>query len=402
MSFTKDELLDMPLTKLKELCKVHKISGCYKFKSADKEQLVDVIMKSIVGVSPKGSPKGSPTIISKAEISKMTVKALKELLQGCGQITTGLKAELVDRVFLFCKDKLGKSKTPPQKKSLSVKELKDILERKNIKHYGSNLKKSELEYLVNSKTCSIDTNDFCAANEICDLRDGICTKPEYIKGDIVETIIQGHKIVGTKEQIQKITSRAKADLPSAKKLSKKDLVVLLEQKGIKHSIGMGLKKDELESMLKSVECNPENNIGCPDDQVCDLRDGFCVNPSYVKKTGVFQKNVDGFNVLGDKDMIENLQKKLSLKKPFSLSPFTRIVQEEDEDTTFFTPPKTIFPTLEKIIIPEIPKIDIPKTQPVSGAKMPKISSKTIKPMVDTDIHSTINDRIKASLGLTTL
>lgn len=401
MSFTKDELLEMPLTKLRELCKVHEISGCYKFKSADKERLVDLILAAAPKGSAKGTPKGSPkaTVISKAEISKMTVKKLKELLQGCGQITTGLKAELVDRVFLFCRDNLGKPKTPPQKKSLTVKELKDLLERKNIKHYSSKLKKNELEYLANSKTCSIETNDFCAANEICDLRDGICTKPEYIKGDVAEVTIRGHKIVGTKEQIQKITTGEKTAPPTAKKLSKKDLVDLLEQKGIKHSMGLGLKKDELESMLKSAKCNPENNVGCPDDQVCDLRDGFCVNPSYVKKTGVFQKSVDGIKVLGDKDMIEKLEKKLSLKKIVSFTPTTRVLQEEDEDTTFFTPPRTIFPELPKISIPKMPKIAV---QPVSGAKMPKISSKTIKPMVDADIHSTVSDRIKASLGLTTL
>jgi hypothetical protein len=215
MSYTKDELSKMTLTKLKEVCKESKISGCYKFKSANKHELVDLIIKSQKQKSPVSS---SPLVISKTEIGKMTVKQLKELLKKCEQTTSGLKADLVDRVFNFCREGLSATRVSPKKtKALTVKELKDLLVKKNIKHYNTKLKKSDLEYLSKTKACNPENNDFCGDEEVCDIRDGICTKKEYLKGQTVEAMISGHKIVGDKELIDKLLNKA------AKKLKRKTI-----------------------------------------------------------------------------------------------------------------------------------------------------------------------------------
>lgn len=137
MSYTKKQLLEMTVTKLKEICKEKNIPGCYKYKLTTKDDLVEFILSSLKKASPKpkspspkkaspkkkkspkkkASPKrkspspkrkspspkkkASPVVISKAEIGKMTVKQLKELLGKCGQPTSGLKAALVERVFSF-------------------------------------------------------------------------------------------------------------------------------------------------------------------------------------------------------------------------------------------------------------------------------------------------------------
>jgi hypothetical protein len=137
-------------------------------------------------------------------------------------------------------------------------------------------------------------------------------------------------------------------------------------------------------MLNAVECDPENDRGCPDNQVCDLRDKFCVIPAHVKKIGVVEKTIRGIRVL---DKFEKEK-----KKSVSISPIVGVLQEMDEDTVFSPPPAVTLPTLPTI---DIPPIKIP------AAKMPKISSRMLKSISDTDF-SNINQRIKASLGLTTL
>ena len=417
MSYTKNDLSVMTITKLKEICKENKISGCYKFKSADKEELVELILQSLKAkpaspkpASPRPSSPPTKTVISKSELAKMTVKQLKDLLQGCGQSTSGLKAELVDRVYTFCKDKLSKTPVSPKKTSLTVKELKELLSKKNIKHYNPKLKKADLEYLSNTKTCNPDTNEFCGTGEVCDLRDGICTKPEYISGDVVEATVQGHKIIGNRALIDKILSKVGAASPvkaaSPKgRASKKDLVQELEKRGIKHSLGLSLKKEQLEYLVNATKCDPVKGKGCSGDEVCDLRDGICTKPEYMKK-GIVQSEINGIKVTGDKEIIESMLKRLKKKEPeFVITPPKLIPEERDDGTTFIQPPVQIFPPLPKIDIPQIPKfLQEPVPRPVSPKavkQMPKITPKMIKSLSGMNV-SNIDERIKASLGLTTL
>ena len=356
----------------------------------------------------------------------MTVKQLRKLLEDCNQPISGLKAVLVDRVFEFCKDKLGKPSVPisPKTKSLTVKQLKDLLVGKNIKHYNAKLKKADLEFLSNTKTCNVETNDFCGPNEVCDVRDGICTKMEYVSAGIIQATIRGHKIVGNKELIEKIVAKveAKPKSPVQTGPTKEELVASLEKRGIKHSLGTGLTKEQLEHLLKAPQCDPKKRQGCSGDEVCDLRDGICTKPEYMTK-GVVQAEIRGIKITGTKEVIDALIKKLKRRVNISISPPVSIRLEKDEDTIFVPGPKSVFPSLPKVDIPPIPVFGKPSSPKVaspkvaspkvaspkvaspkvaSPPKMPKINAQMFKTMKTPNVSSNIDERIKASLGLTTM
>jgi hypothetical protein len=427
MSYTKNELSLMTLTKLKEICKENSISGCYRFKSADKGELVELIFKSLKGSPPKAqspkaqSPKAQsppkeccpPIVISKTELTKLTVKQLKKLLEDCNQSISGLKADLVSRLFEFCKDKLNKPSVPisPKTKTLTVKQLKDLLIGKNIKHYNAKLKKADLEFLSTTKTCNVETNDFCGPNEVCDVRDGICTKMEYVSAGVVQATIRGHKIVGSKELIEKIIGKVEAQAkpkPPVKSPvntgpTKEELVQSLEKRGINHSLGMFLTKEQLEYLLKANKCDPKKRQGCSGDEVCDLRDGICTKPEYMTK-GVVQAEIRGIKITGTKEIIDSLIKKLNRRVTISISPPVPINLEKDEDTIFTPGPESVFPELPKVDIPPMPVFGKPASPPKSSTppKMPKISAQMFKTMKTSNVSSNIDERIKASLGLTTL
>jgi len=422
MSYTKNELSLMTLTKLKEICKENAISGCYRFKSADKGELVELIFKSLKGSPPKTqSPKTQsppkeccpPIVISKTELTKLTVKQLKKLLEDCNQSISGLKADLVSRLFEFCKDKLNKPSVPisPKTKTLTVKQLKDLLIGKNIKHYNAKLKKADLEFLSTTKTCNVETNDFCGPNEVCDVRDGICTKMEYVSAGVVQATIRGHKIVGSKELIEKIVGKVEAQAkpkspvkpPVSTGPTKEELVQSLEKRGINHSLGLFLTKEQLEYLLKANKCDPKKRQGCSEDEVCDLRDGICTKPEYMTK-GVVQAEIRGIKITGTKEIIDALIKKLNRRVTISISPPVPINLEKDEDTIFTPGPESVFPELPKVEIPPMPVFGKPASPPKSSTppKMPKISAQMFKTMKTSNVSSNIDERIKASLGLTTL
>jgi hypothetical protein len=230
---------------------------------------------------------------------------------------------------------------------------------------------------------------------------------EYVSGGVVQATVMGHKIVGNKELIEKIVGKIEAQAkPKSPGPTKEELVASLEKRGIKHSLGLFLTKEQLENLLKAAPCDPKKRQGCSGDEVCDLRDGICTKPEYMTK-GVVQAEIRGIKITGTKEVVDALIKKLKRRVNISISPPVSIRLEKDEDTIFSPGPESMFPTLPKVEIPPMPvfrkpsspkTVSHPKTQ--KPPKMPKLSPQMIKNMKT--IGSNIDERIKASLGLTTL
>jgi hypothetical protein len=180
--------------------------------------------------------KRSPIHISKKEIQKMTMVQLKDVLDECNEKKSGNKHDLVDRVYKTCKRELVKrvqrSCSRRSKKSsrriefpyysdsnscgtpkcnlnnLSRKQIIDALRRIGITHARKNLDIDTLKDIYNAPRCNIENNQFCSDDQYCDLRDKVCTTPDYaLSRGVVEAELNGHKVIGSVDMISNLADK---------------------------------------------------------------------------------------------------------------------------------------------------------------------------------------------------
>ena len=156
-------------------------------------------------------------------------------------------------------------------------------------------------------------------------------------------------------------------------------------------------EDEILGEIQKVPgafCNPENNINCPDDEVCNLSEDppKCVSPRFASKIKEFKKldemEFNGKRIIGSENTIRILKEKLNIKEegtpivePASKKTFEEneeIIEEEEKDAEENDVPLP-FENIEAKNIPEILKeIEQTKEEDINNIKLAEAQSTIIK------------------------
>ena len=184
--------------------------------------------------------KKSPIHISKKEIEKMTIHQLKDVLQQCDEKRSGNKNDLVNRVYRKCKKELvsrvkkscsrrRSRKSPPpvinfplyddssssscgrrpcDVTDLSRKQIINALRRIGISHERKNLSIDALNDIYNAPRCNLENSQYCPDDQYCDLRDKVCTSPDYaVSKGVVQAELNGHKVIGSVDMISNLADK---------------------------------------------------------------------------------------------------------------------------------------------------------------------------------------------------
>ena len=157
------------------------------------------------------------------------------------------------------------------------------------------------------------------------------------------------------------------------------------------------EEEILEELQKNPgeECDPENNIYCPDDKVCNLSEDppKCISPKFVNKLKEFKKldemEFKGKRIIGSENTIRILKEKLNIKEegtpivePASKKTFKEneeIIEEEEEKDAEENDVPLPFENIEAKNIPEILKeLEQTKEEDINNIKLAEAQSTIIK------------------------
>ena len=158
----------------------------------------------------------------------------------------------------------------------------------------------------------------------------------------------------------------------------------------------GLTEEEiLEEIQKNYGeyCDPENNINCSLDKVCNLSEDSpkCISPKFVNKLKEFKKldemEFKGKRIIGSENTIRILKEKLNIKEegtPIvekgskkSFKENEEIIEEEENEEEDVPPMP--FENIESKNIPEILKeIEVTKEEDIDNIKLAEAQNTIIK------------------------
>jgi len=153
-------------------------------------------------------------------------------------------------------------------------------------------------------------------------------------------------------------------------------------------------EDEILEEIQKVPgefCDPENNINCPDDEVCNLSEDppKCVSPRFAGKIKEFKKleemEFKGKRIIGSESTIRILKQKLNIKeegtpivepvnKSKSFKEDEEIIEEDEE-----VPPIPLEKNIEPKNIPEILKeVEVTKDEDLNNIKLEEAQTVILK------------------------
>ena len=153
-------------------------------------------------------------------------------------------------------------------------------------------------------------------------------------------------------------------------------------------------EDEILEEIQKVPgefCDPENNINCPDDEVCNLSEDppKCVSPRFAGKIKEFKKleemEFKGKRIIGSESTIRILKQKLNVKeegtpivepvsKTKSFKEDEEIIEEDEE-----VPPIPLEKNIKPKNIPEILKeVEVTKDEDLNNIKLEEAQTVMLK------------------------
>jgi len=121
-----------------------------------------------------------------------------------------------------------------------------------------------------------------------------------------------------KEKKEKDTSKSKHTEDELSEMSPSDLRKILKKHGIKKGVSKQSKDALIQYVLavqENDQCDPVKGKWCKGDLVCDASNtpGVCISKDYVDHHAMDIWNYKGHQIIGSKDPIESLKKKLKPK-----------------------------------------------------------------------------------------
>ena len=259
MLYKKEDLKDLGITKLKEIARTNGIKGFTKYKSGDRMDLVDLIVKG--NPSPKKISKRSAASKSRSKKSSASRRSKRKA-------PAPTLSPLSSRHTEFLKQ-------------FNMSKLRDDLKK---------IKVSRLRELLEESGC-----------------DPVQLRASYITKDNLITMLvkkinecEGRMKPGTVRPPTSPEIRRTPTTPHFGKMTKAELRDRASEMGMKNLLS-NLSKDQLVDFVSNTkECDISGGKYCDPPFACDTRSSLCVDPKYVNKSGVRLEKVNGRDVLTNK------------------------------------------------------------------------------------------------------
>ena len=323
-NYTKKELSDLTLGKLKEVAKEYGITGLTKYKADDKPALVTLILSAIrkakKATTPTSVPQMVPTTLKTGlscdmdeatcvTSSKYKKDNIVQLATQCGLSAAEINGKTRRELCKLIAVKMSGTIPPPRAQSPP-------------RATSPPRAQSPPRVYTIAELTKITNNNL---KEICKKVKADCkssdTKPILVKKIMKATTPRGvspqpsPRVVSPQPSPRVVSSSTCIKKLLGKNI--KDLKALLTKSGT--TSGQPKNKPELVDYLCALEengrCDPEKGEDCDDGFVCDGTAKICLSPEQAEKRNLTEMIWNGRKIIGTPFAIENLKKKLNFMEP---------------------------------------------------------------------------------------
>ena len=255
--YTSEEIRSMGITTLKNVARDLGISGYGKYRSGDKKELENIIIKKL-GKKPsekkeeKAEPPKMKVKYNLEFLQKKTVVELKSLAKSIGLVGYSKlkKDELIESIIRmkkpFVEEKEEKEepirKVPspivvpveiPEPEvsedlsSMNVKQLRDLLKSKGVEIGLTTKSKAQLIELAMADRCNPVEDIYCSDDQYCDLRNNVCVKSKI--NNLFEMNINNKKVLGSKKSLDELTNLLRKKQKEEEQIPEPEVLGELEQ-----------------------------------------------------------------------------------------------------------------------------------------------------------------------------